>query len=146
MIITIEKSLEDFQAWSGGEDTLNTLIEKGLCDKLEDTIEYDIFPNGCTDTELNDFLWFDRDCIAELLGFKDWEDLENDGLDELDESDFDFELLKKAINDNIVFKAYCSSADCDTCPFDRKCNNLNECTVAYNKMLEGYEFEDAIDM
>jgi hypothetical protein len=143
MTITIETSLEDFKAWSGGADTLNTLIEKDLCDKLEQILEYDIFPNGCEDTELNDFLWFEDDYIAELLGFRDWEDLENDGEDE--DEEIDMELLEKSINNSNSFDVYCDSADCDTCPFDAKCKGKDECEFAYNKMLDGYSFEDAID-
>ena len=78
MKIIMETSLERFDAWSGGEDTLEVLREKDLCDRLEQMLEYDVFVDGCTDTELNDFLWFERDLIAEWLGFSDWEDLEND--------------------------------------------------------------------
>ncbi len=33
-----------------------------LCFMLED-----IFPNGCTETELNDFLWFDDEYILSAL-------------------------------------------------------------------------------
>lgn len=29
-------------------------------------------------TELNDLFWFDRDYIAEILGYEDWEALENE--------------------------------------------------------------------
>ena len=85
MKIISETSLDRFEAWSGGRDTLNTLIEKDLCDRLEAMLENDIFPDGCTDTELNDLLWFEQDTIAEWLGFSDWEDLENDGEEEGEE-------------------------------------------------------------
>lgn len=43
MRIITETSLENFEAWSGGADTLNTLIEKDLCETLEYHIENDIF-------------------------------------------------------------------------------------------------------
>ena len=82
MKIISETSLDRFEAWSGGRDTLDVLIEKDLCDQLEAMLENDIFPDGCTDTELNDLLWFERDNIAEWLGFSDWEDLENGGEEE----------------------------------------------------------------
>jgi len=29
-----------------------------------------------TDTDINDFLWFERDQIAEYLGYKDWDEFE----------------------------------------------------------------------
>ena len=89
MKIISETSLDRFEAWSGGRDTLDVLIEKDLCDQLEAMLENDIFPDGCTDTELNDLLWFERDTIAEWLGFSDWDELENGS--EEDEEDEDEE-------------------------------------------------------
>jgi hypothetical protein len=75
MTYTIDKSLADFNAWSGGKDTLAVLIEKGVCDEVEDFIEQ-CFSHP-TDTDINDFLWFERDQIAEYLGYEDWEAFEN---------------------------------------------------------------------
>ena len=37
----------------------------------------DIFSEGMSLTELNDFFWFERDTIAEWLGVKVYEDLMN---------------------------------------------------------------------
>ena len=74
MTYTIEKSLEQFDAWSGGNDTLKVLIEKGVCDEVEEFIEQS-FSNP-TDTDINDFLWFERDAIAEYLGYEDWDAFE----------------------------------------------------------------------
>jgi hypothetical protein len=91
MKIYMETTLERFDAWSGGEDTLEVLREKGLCDRLEQILECDIFPDGCTDTELNDILWLECDTIAEWLGFSDWEALENDGEEEDEDEDEDEE-------------------------------------------------------
>ena len=75
MTYTIDESLENFRAWSGGKDTLAVLIEKGVCDEVEDFIEQ-CFSHP-TDTDINDFLWFERDQIAEHLGYDDWEAFEN---------------------------------------------------------------------
>lgn len=75
MTYTIDNSLEDFNAWSGGKATLDVLIEKGVCDEVEDFIEQ-CFSNP-TDTDINDFLWFERDQIAEYLGYEDWDAFEN---------------------------------------------------------------------
>lgn len=71
----VERSLDQFDAWSGGKDTLDTLIEKGVCDEVEDFIEQ-CFTDP-TDTDINDFLWFERDQIAEYLGYKNWDAFEN---------------------------------------------------------------------
>lgn len=75
MTFTIERNLEDFNAWAGGKATLDVLIEKGVCEEVEDFIEQ-CFSHP-TDTDINDFLWFERDQIAEYLGYEDWEAFEN---------------------------------------------------------------------
>lgn len=72
----VECSLEQFEAWSGGKDTLDVLIEKGDCDTVESCLE-DLFCGQMpTDTEINDVLWFERDMIAEWLGYRDWDEYE----------------------------------------------------------------------
>lgn len=87
MYYKVESSLERFPAWSGGRDTLETLIEKGDCDDVEVLIE-DVFYDECpTDTQVNDFLWFERDMIAEHLGYKDWEEYEYGKEEEDDEEE-----------------------------------------------------------
>ena len=74
----VEESLEDFGAWSGGKDTLDTLKEKGDCDAVESLIE-EMMSCGeelWDDGDVNSFLWFERDTIAQHLGYKDWDEYE----------------------------------------------------------------------
>ena len=74
----VECSLDQFDAWSGGNDTLKVLIEKGVCDEVEEFIEQCFADTDTpTETDINDFLWFERDQIAEYLGYKDWDAFEN---------------------------------------------------------------------
>ncbi len=68
MVVHFELSLENFQAWSGGKDTMDCLSHSEL-ESLEQHLT-ELYPDGMTDTELNDFLWFERDLIAELLGYR----------------------------------------------------------------------------
>ena len=70
----VECSLEQFEAWSGGKDTLDVLIEKGDCDTVESNLEDLFYGQMPTDTDINDVLWFERDMIAEWLGYRDWEE------------------------------------------------------------------------
>ena len=70
MKITSEMSLKNFKAWSGAKDTLNKLIEVDKCDELEFMLE-DLYPDGLTDTQLNDILWFDDEWIYETLGIEE---------------------------------------------------------------------------
>lgn len=81
----VECDLENFGAWQGGKDTLDTLIEKGDCDKVQQLIEDTFLDELPTETEINDFLWFESDFIAEHLGYRDWEAYENG--EEEDEDD-----------------------------------------------------------
>lgn len=87
----VETSLHDFPAWQGGKDTLDTLIEKDDCQEVEDLIETVFLDQDATDEDINDFLWFERDAIAEHLGYRDWdayecgeeEDEEGDGYEDM---------------------------------------------------------------
>ena len=83
MKITKEVRLENFEAWSGGKDTLNELTSSE-CEQLESQLE-ELYPDGMDETQVNDILWFERDWIAECLGYKNWEHLERDHAGETDE-------------------------------------------------------------
>ena len=77
MKYVVEVSLDNFEAWSGGKDTLDTLREKGDCDAVECLIEeLYMCDEPWTDTNINDFLWFERDTIAQHLGYSDWDEYE----------------------------------------------------------------------
>lgn len=73
-----EESLDNFEAWSGGKDTLDTLREKGDVDSVECLIEEmsECSEEGWSETAINDFLWFERDTIAQHLGYSNWEEYE----------------------------------------------------------------------
>lgn len=81
MVYKVEKSLEFFEAWSGGRDTLNVLIDRGDCDTVEQAL-IEIYGDDITETQVNDILWFDTDWIAEMLGYDDWESYVTAGEDE----------------------------------------------------------------
>ena len=74
MQIYYELDLPSFKAWSGAEDTIRVLTYEQIR-QLENELS-DAYPEGLEETALNDILWFERDWIAELLGFDDWEHLE----------------------------------------------------------------------
>ena len=92
MKIVSEVNFYDFEAWSGGRDTMNDLLcnlDHCELDALEEKILDVIDPEreGITDTQLNDFLWFEADTIAQLLGYDDWESWLKSCDDEEDEDD-----------------------------------------------------------
>lgn len=75
MIIKREMSLRDFDAWSGACSTLKAIINADKVEEFDYLIE-EIFPDGLSETELNDLLWFDSDWVFEALGMSDEEDEE----------------------------------------------------------------------
>lgn len=58
--------------WSGAIDTLNELTSDEI-DQLESMIEDMYLDDVPTDTDINDFIWFERDTIAEWLGYENFE-------------------------------------------------------------------------
>lgn len=73
-----EISLEFFPAWSGGRYTLDILVDRGYCWPVEQFL-IEMFADReelPTKTEINDILWFERDMIAQRLGYDNWEALE----------------------------------------------------------------------
>lgn len=96
MTITYELDLRNFKAWSGAKDTLERIINEGKCDLLEQILE-DTYPDGMTETELNDLLWFESDTIYEWLGIRSEVQIEKEieeAETELEEklSDLEFDL------------------------------------------------------
>ena len=77
MTITYELDLNSFQAWSGAKDTLDRIQREGKCDVLEQILE-DIYPDGMTETQLNDLLWFDSESVYEWLGIRSEEQIEKE--------------------------------------------------------------------
>ena len=122
----VETSLENFEAWSGGRDTLEVLIEKGLCDTVEMFLE-EVLGEDISDTAINDVLWFERDTIADWCGFSSWEALEN-GEEEEEEEE---ETAEEEAEEN-NFSRWCQnqSYDCSGCPY-QKLRSASKCEAAY---------------
>lgn len=77
MKITKEISFSQFEPWSGAVDTYNLIVEAGKEDELEAILE-DLYPDGLSDTELNDLLWFESEWLLESLGIAEEEDEDED--------------------------------------------------------------------
>ena len=118
MTYTVETSLENFPAWSGGKETLDVLIEKDLCDTVENILA-DVLGENPTDTDINDTLWFSRDEIAEWCGFSSWEALENGEEEDEEEEENNF---SRWCNENYPA--------CQGCPYE-KLRGLADCEAAY---------------
>ena len=96
MTITYELDLNSFQAWSGAKDTLERIQREGKCAELENVLE-ELYPDGMTETELNDLLWFESETVYEWLGIRSEGQIEKEieeAETELEEklSDLEFDL------------------------------------------------------
>lgn len=69
MTITYDLDLNSFNAWSGAVDTLDRIQREGKCEELENILEV-LYPDGMTEAELNDLLWFDSEAVYEWLGIR----------------------------------------------------------------------------
>ena len=73
MKIYTENNLRDFEFWSGAVDTVKYLTDDEL-DTIESILE-DMHPEGMDETDINDIFWFEDDWIAEMLGYKNFEEI-----------------------------------------------------------------------
>ena len=65
--------LTQFEFWAGGKDTVEELTDHEL-EQIEQILE-EIYPEGMSEFEVNDLFWFERDLIAEWLGYKDFDEI-----------------------------------------------------------------------
>ena len=86
MTITYELDLNSFQAWSGAKETLERIQREGKCAELENVLE-ELYPDGMTETELNDLLWFESETVYEWLGIRSEGQIEK----EIEEAEADLE-------------------------------------------------------
>lgn len=96
MTITYELDLNRFEAWSGAKETLERIQREGKCAELENVLE-ELYPDGMTETELNDLLWFESETVYEWLGIRSEGQIEKEIEEaeaELEEklSDLEFDL------------------------------------------------------
>ena len=112
MTITYDLDLNSFNAWSSGAvDTLDRIQREGKCEELENILE-DLYPDGMTETQLNDLLWFDSESVYEWLGIRSEEqirkeikeaedeliNMQSDLRDELDDEDLTAEERTEIID------------------------------------------------
>lgn len=65
--------LTQFEFWGGGRDTVEELTYSELI-LIERILEH-IYPAGLSEGELNDIFWFERDLIADWLGYKNFDEI-----------------------------------------------------------------------
>ena len=67
MKLYTETDLHGFTAWSGAVDMQNKILAEGKADDFEALID-ELYPDGLSETALNDILWFEDEWLTETLG------------------------------------------------------------------------------
>ena len=65
MKIYKEENLSGFEFWSGGKDNAEMLTSQELS-QIEEILEND-YPEGMSETEINDLFWFDFETVLEWI-------------------------------------------------------------------------------
>lgn len=111
--------------WSGAMDTIADIQNANKEDEFMNFLEAVFCDEAPTDTEVNDFIWFERDYIYENIGLT-----ENGELIE--------ETMAKALNDSIDslivsddFDEFCGDCDCEKCICNEICRSLADCEALF---------------
>ena len=109
--------------WSGAVDTIADIQNADKENEFMDFLEMVFCDDVPTDTEVNDFIWFERDYIYENIGLTEDGNLPEDEMEEsLNESIESLELE----ND---FEDFCN--DCDTCICNNICSTVDDCKALF---------------
>jgi hypothetical protein len=129
----IRKEINDFyelekMCWSGAVDTIADIQRANKEDEFMNFLEAVFCDEVPTDTEVNDFIWFDRDYIYENIGLTEDGELPEDGEPEEEM----VEILNESINRLIVsddFEEFCG--DCDGCICNEICSTMDDCKAIF---------------
>lgn len=115
MKIIIETDLENFEFWSGAKNTADKINENGGdWEAVEAELELQ-YPEGITDTALNDLFWFDPEYILQIAGVEEEEE-------------------EKEPEDCEIFEEFCDQfATCNSCPL----KNVDHCSQYFYELKEG---------
>ena len=117
----IRKEINDFYAladmvWSGATDTIADIQNANKGDEFMIFLEGVFYDEVPTDTEVNNFIWHDRDYIYENIGLTENGELPwNDSIDSL------------IVSDN--FEEFCG--DCDGCICNEICSTMDDCEALF---------------
>jgi hypothetical protein len=112
--------------WSGAIDTLKDIERNNRENEFMYLLEETFLGTTPTDTEVNDWIWFDRDMIYECCG------LDENGNEpkDYDEEAIEESLDKLRTTDD--FEDFCD--DCDTCCLNKMCDTLTDCAEMFENV------------
>lgn len=124
----IRKEINEFyeladMVWSGAVDTIADIQNANKENEFMDFLEMIFCDDVPTDTEVNDFIWFEREYIYENIGLTENGNLPEDEMEEtLNESIESLELEDD-------FEDFCN--DCDTCICNNICSTIDDCKALF---------------
>lgn len=127
--------------WSGAVDTIADIQNANKENEFMDFLEMVFCDDVPTDTNVNDFIWFEREYIYENIGLTENGNLPEDEMEEtLNESIESLELE----ND---FEDFCN--DCDTCICNDICSTVDDCKALFedykNQVITIDEIKEKIE-
>lgn len=144
----IKKEINGFyeladMVWSGAVDTIADIQNANKENEFMDFLEM-IFMDReelPTDTEVNDFIWFERDYIYENIGLTENGNLPEDEMEEtLNES-------IESLENEEEFEDFCN--DCDTCICNDICSTVDDCKALFedykNQVITIDEIKEKIE-
>lgn len=109
--------------WSGAIDTIADIQNANKENEFMDFLEMVFCDDVPTDTEVNDFIWFERDYIYENIGLTENGNLPEDEMEEtLNES-------IESLENEEEFDDFCN--DCDTCICNDICSTVDDCKALF---------------
>lgn len=114
-------------SWSGGRDTLDNIFEHDREEELMNLLEEVFFDEIPSDTEVNDFLWFERNMIYQNCG------LDENGEEPMDEDKIE-EMKREQETDLIkaeTFDDFCGDRCCELCLFGNCAMNCEDVFAEY---------------
>ena len=109
--------------WSGAVDTIADIQDANKENEFMDFLEMVFCEDVPTDTEVNDFIWFERDYIYENIGLTENGELPEDEMEEtLNES-------LESLENEEEFDDFCN--DCEKCICNEICSTMNDCKALF---------------
>lgn len=111
--------------WSGAIDTLEDIQNANKENEFMDFLEMVFMDREepPTDTEVNDFIWFERDYIYENIGLTENGELPEDEMEETLNNSIE------SLENEEEFEDFCD--DCDTCICNGICSIYDDCKALF---------------
>ena len=75
-----KEGIDNYEPWAGAVSRYEEIYNAGKLYELESLLEEE-YPEGMSETDLNDFIWFEEDT------WRDWLDMEEEDEDEDEEEE-----------------------------------------------------------